>query len=1528
MADQTGESAAPTGLGINVIDDVAQETQPGSTLPERMEESDGLATVKDTDAPGQHNEPLEVVTDHASAPGNNNEPPPKSDFSFSSEDDEDADDEGQEEDDNEVDDEMDWESEAPNNAPCQPHEEPIRAVLGVKGEHEDVFRENPYHRELPPDKRRPFRYHYRSDSDSDEHKKYREKVREEFEMQVEPNVVVRPSPLRTASSADSPLSPKKTKPVGDAEILPEPTPELRDRDVASSLEDRELTARPPTQNPTVLPTLAGGFDWSEEDEEDTTWFEQAVGTPSASRRGSGTSLEQASTADQTPADAGDKGLTNQESLSLVSPIDQVGGTGNEMVVCESGADDETIYKSEASEHEMQMSHRDVTASVSFQPSFAGAEDPDSPAEVQSPMTDQDTRPFAPVFEAEQHANRGRAISPTSPNFNGPEPLTGLTPEEGLEAWWAWRDRTKTDERTFRNNRNFANQRDTGDLNPTNRRQDAPEALEYLNAQRLTLHQQLNVEKEHLQEMARRSYGFSEAIKFDLKSTQEYIKLRMLKYRAERNRFFDRAVDEYQRVERRNEQIKGLNANLREAEQAYFQLLAEKESIEPALQKEREKRERLKAKYQEKSEDLDAYKRAAERSGEDLRSARAKEAKRAAPLQFSSIIEVAQKPMSDSGEKPVSGTNEKPTQARESKHAAPLQFSNITEIYSQEPVGSPPSPFSPSFPKSRGPAPEHAANWPLADRPPLVDFMTRWINEHRESYQANPQPLRKPQLDQILGVGFLSWDQLIEDLRLLGHTIRPDHLAQALADPDNIIDHRLPQPNTAVMYAARRLDKRNAVKALIDEISELEREAKHFRIPVDVMEELKHARAAEGFLQDLVRKMEDQRGELVERNRKLKKALSRFSGDEELEVRVALQARLDETQQALDQVLSEAFSPKSPKSPDPRAGDYELLLEEKLAICKENNWLLREQRDDLKEKLDACHAYGKLLESNIADLEARIAALDSNQAGDAMGDWSQSEELENKKLELELDLAACTSHGKQLQARADELEQQLAASRSHSGQLQARIEELEHELEVQGMQQQGDAGSSSDLSDRLQAAEQHARDLQAKVDELQLQVDGAETSTKKGTSRMSEFENQRLAEIKETKAHRDSHEVQLIKQYEIENALVHETLEALRKENLALKERAKSHEEPLPTSEPAQSNLGPVVDKGEGEEDVATLRRELAEARKKNEQLEQDKFLLQSSLDVAQENVNILREKVHTEPREGPAPANGLGLDSPLQRVKDVPSQGERAQDACANGSVADLEEFVFDQSDSEAEGNSRNASDNDKDGSPLGSDASSSDAMIITEKKRPAPPSMSEQSPIDSPTQDNFSITGEMLGLYSPIKSNTEHDDDKKRADDLAEANVWLQADNEKAWKEVEALEEKLKKSKRSVETPLPGASKSVPPPPPQSHQPSTTPETATQMNRVPRPLPAATRERVPLPAEPSVATKTLSAAHIARRAAMQQSPTFIAGMKRRRVVRERELAVERERISSICRRAAAIFGEEEFPYVPVEQRYKPMVMS
>jgi hypothetical protein len=440
----TEELETPIGLGINGLD-LPQETQPAHS--EGQGGADGFVTEEYTDAYEQQNETLEVLTDSVYTPEGDDEPPPASAFSSSSdESDGDADDEGAEEGDDEGKEEGDDEaanaanlkSQKTNHGLWEP--QPYPAVLGFNG-NETIYRPNIW------DPYQPYKLHPDSDSDPEERKKMRKLFQER---KVKPHRVVRPSPLRTASSPDSPVSPKKNA-SDDVGILPEPSPELQqDECLVSPLSDHELTPRPPNPTP---PAYVVGHDWSEEDDDDdddevkkADWLKRAIASVTGSRRSSLDSLEQNQQIpgeDQTSADEGDEEIISQEPLSPVSPITPVSETGTEtrMIVYSSNDVDETSNQPEASdydtEYDRQTSQQTDTAPESFE------------------QTDTAPESFDPVFVgAEEHDYSEKKKSQTSPDFFGPEPLTGLTPQEGIDAFWEWRERNRPAHRIFRTNREF------------------------------------------------------------------------------------------------------------------------------------------------------------------------------------------------------------------------------------------------------------------------------------------------------------------------------------------------------------------------------------------------------------------------------------------------------------------------------------------------------------------------------------------------------------------------------------------------------------------------------------------------------------------------------------------------------------------------------------------------------------------------------------------------------------------------------------------------------------------------------------------------------------------------------------------------------------------------------------------------------------------------------------------------------------------------------------------------------------------
>jgi len=1171
MADQTEELDNPIGPGISELD------TPRKTRPVHLEglgEADNLVTEEDADEPEQHNtplptdrtnapedvtrqdenepaphnEPLGVLSDNIYIPEDTDDMPPESGFSSSSgDDDEDADDErAKQGDDDDIDRTANRESPTFNHGLWEPHQEPYRPVLGFRG-NDDVFRPGCYGvSNLHPER-------YSQIFDPEE----RKRLKEAFSA-----TRLRPSLLRIASSPDSPVSPKKTQPTADdVGILPEPSPQFHyDESPVSPLSDHELPLRP--QNPTLpeLPHNITRRSWSEYDDSDDSWIEDEIEKLTGSRRGSQSSLEQILTADQTPADGGDEALSDQQRSPVspidpvspndpTSPVDPVRETENRMVVYGSNLPEEISDNAEASEDDVQMPQQTDTAPKSFEPISVGAE---------------------------KHDDAERETSPTSPDFFGPEPLTGKTPQEGIDAWWAWREKNRPARKAFRTNRNPGNEDKTGDLRPTTSKDDAVtfEAQRYLAAQRLDVKQLVNMQQGDLQAMARQSHQISEAIKFDLESALEYVKLRMLKYRFERNKYYEEAAYNHEKVGRREEQLDHMTAELHQAEQgarqyinelniklweterAYKQIMEEKASWEPILQEKKDKRKQLKAQYQAQAEMSEAYQKAAQSSGNDLRSLRARFAKmaaslqfspiqavsqepgqatkekprqlkRAAPLQFAPIVKVisqapvqpkqptplqpsssmetsSREPVTDTSQEPqsntndesqsnandepkpdtsektesgvskqakyakysqlitpqqfesimdvfswkfVSGTNQKSKRTKQGKRAAPRRLSPFTSFVDFGSQGSssdtgrhpksapptynsrrgPPPPFSPfspdspgSFPRPRGPAPEHEANWPLEVRPAVVDFMTKWINKHRETRQPNdaPNPLQKAQLDKILGVGFLSWNQLIKELFKLGYTIRRDHLAQALADPKNVFAYGLPMPNTAVLYEARRLKRHNAVKELMEEVVELKRQLDNLRMPYEFTEDLRHMKSQKAHFEKEAKDLNAELDDTWEEIERLRKTLSNSAGITDFgsqadrkeisrlkDAYAASRAELEETQQTLAEVMVDIIHPDSPPSHAAPGSTAVLdrlagMLHNREMRDQELNAKLSLENGELTEKLDAmrsdCDEFARELSNSrakytslyktsnekIANLEEKLAAGDSSRTGDA------------------------------------------------------------------------------------------------------------------------------------------------------------------------------------------------------------------------------------------------------------------------------------------------------------------------------------------------------------------------------------------------------------------------------------------------------------------------------------------------------------------------------------------------------------------
>jgi hypothetical protein len=479
-----------------------------------------------------------------------------------------------------------------------------------------------------------------------------------------------------------------------------------------------------------------------------------------------------------------------------------------------------------------------------------------------------------------------------------------------------------------------------------------------------------------------------------------------------------------------------------------------------------------------------------------------------------------------------------------------------------------------------------------------------------------------------------------------------------------------------------------------------------------------------------------------------------------------------------------------------------------------------------------------------------------------------------------------------------------------------------------------------LQKALEAAEKENLALNSREKPLPADGDADKTADKYEAERLAEWNGRLLEDAKVAS--------------DIINALIKEA-EVADKEILTLQEQAESHEKPLPTDEPAPVSPGPAIAAPDQPEDIATLRRELAEAREKNEKLGLDNLLLQTSLGQAQEGLSALRQQVKSESQGEPEPAGERRSDLysqgfedddaplPAERTRNVSADGSTTEpekfvleqsDSEAEGSVDDLEQFVLEQSDSEAEKTSDKHSETGNAGSSSGS---SSDVEFVPDVWTQGPPSRPDGHIRDSmsrfrrPDESNDRDADESDA--EDVDSDADKSSEEHESKDLAEANASLRRDAEVSRAKINKLEKELKvaKSNRPIaavkaKKPLPAVSK-----PAQSQQlpkaVETEPEPETRtMTRIlaPRP-PQAARKGVPLPVERLRITRPMTMAQTACRMAMYQLPTYIADAERRRGITEAHFAERRERIRLICERAASIFGEKDLPYVPVEQRYKTM---
>jgi len=485
MADQRENDESPTGLGLT-LDNAPNASEPQhdtSETPREVEDpTDESFDDFDrdfTDDVESRAEPLRVNVDHTPADAHEINSQPGSAFSpSSSEGDEDAEDENkvveQDEDNNGFEHAEEW-HDADNRDPAPPlpiEPQPIyRAISGSTdgNDIDHIYRVDPLSGRWSP--LHPGTGRNRED--------FKERMKE-----------YSPQPSKRRKVLTSPpVSPDFNTglPAGMG-VIPEPSPEAEEDDhIVSPLSEHEASEPAVEQHASANKRV-----WSEEDEEDTSWVSGAIAEVTGSRRGS----MESSTADLPENDTGDAIVPESSEdtvspLSPVSPLDKAGALDALRDDPDTGVEDDVATSSAIPDQHQQSSQESAVAPIAADP---GSES--SPSHMRDP---------------------------TSPEFAGPELLTGLTPEEGIKLWWQWHD--QLDYPSFNTNRNPHNQDKSGDFKYTIDGSGKDDAAAVLSKQRFLLNRMTS----------REVRSVSNAMS-DVERTLEYMRLQMLKYRHQRNEY--------------------------------------------------------------------------------------------------------------------------------------------------------------------------------------------------------------------------------------------------------------------------------------------------------------------------------------------------------------------------------------------------------------------------------------------------------------------------------------------------------------------------------------------------------------------------------------------------------------------------------------------------------------------------------------------------------------------------------------------------------------------------------------------------------------------------------------------------------------------------------------------------------------------------------------------------------------------------------------------------------------------------------
>jgi hypothetical protein len=618
MADQRENDLYPTGLGLSFDGEL------NASEPQQHDAFQGLREVEDsndesfddfdrdfTNDAEHRTESLRVTVDHAPAGAHEVGSQPGSAFSpSSSEGDEDAEDEVEEQDENNNDFEQaeEWHDVEIHNPYPQPPVEQYLVYPAISGstdgdEIDHIYRVDPRSGRCSPLHREKGQNRYG----------FREKMNE---------YTPRPS-KRQKILTSPPVSPNNnTGMPADMGVTPEPSPEAEEDDHAVSPLSQHEASEPALEQHSSTNKRV----WSEEDEEDTSWVSVAIADVTGSRRGSAESI----TADFPEHDTGSANVPESSddaanALSPVSPIDRDGALNALRDDSDRNEEDTTATSPEASEQYPDSSQESATVTIVVDPAV------DLPP---SHMRD-----------------------PTSPDPAGPERLTGLTPEEGIDIWWQWHDRLEKP--SFNTNRNPFNQDKSGDFKYAIDSSGRDEAADVLSKRRFILNR-----------LTSRDVVCISDTMGDVERTLEHMRTQMLKYRHQRNEYrLDREFLEG-KIGRRDETIQEMDGRITRRDNTI-----------------REQEDRIR----EKQEELDETQEVVSQAVEDARyfgaqKEKAVEAAKAMRAQKETAVEAVEA-MRVEKEKLAKMLEQKIDEAQRElgSRKQPLQFGSIMTVISQAPV---------------------------------------------------------------------------------------------------------------------------------------------------------------------------------------------------------------------------------------------------------------------------------------------------------------------------------------------------------------------------------------------------------------------------------------------------------------------------------------------------------------------------------------------------------------------------------------------------------------------------------------------------------------------------------------------------------------------------------------------------------------------------------------------------------------------------------------------------------------------------